>query len=486
VSIESKTFRGGSKLNKSSNLLLALMITLSLVVAGCGNSGNSSNSGIASSSAENGTETAGSAESPAAKQEPVTLKYTFWGGPGEKKTQLDAINGFMKKYPWIKVNTQHIPEDYSTKITTMAAANQLPDLGLLQGGITLQWAQEGRILNLYPYFQNDPEISLEDVLDTTKYWWEEEKLAGVNGALEAFAIFYNKDIFNDLGVPLPPTSAADAYTWEEFVNTAQLLTIDRQGRNALDPNFDPKNIKQFGVTLPTWAYMNAVHANGGQMVNEDGTQFLLNSPEAAQAIQNWADLVHKYHVAPNAAQSKNIPGGATGLQSKQVAMKIDGQWGLVDLGISKMNFGIAALPTMSQYATMTVGDPIVIFEGTKHPDEAWLLLKWMMNPENTLELQSSGLWMPVLKKWYEDPELVAKWAEGNPAHPEGYVDAVLKPAFEHGYVDPMYYVKNLPEISAIVNPALDKVWTGEVTAQKALDDIKTKVEAKLKGVFVKQ
>ncbi|MBB6733821.1 ABC transporter substrate-binding protein [Cohnella zeiphila] len=477
-------------MNGKAGWLLSTIFVIGFVLAGCGgsngNEGGASggSSDAAPSASESGTE--GSSGSPSSDDHaPVTLKYTFWGSPNEKKIQENAIKGFMKKYPWITVNTQHIPDDYVTKLTTMAAGNQLPDVGLLQGDQTLKWAEEGRIYNLMDFLNDDPDIQLSDILENTQYWWADGKLAGINGALEAMAIFYNKDVFQQLNVPLPPTKAEEAYNWDDFVKTAQQLTIDQKGRNALDPDFDPKQIKQYGVMLPTGLYMTAVYANGGQLVNEDGTKFMLAEPPAAEAIQRWADLINKYHVAPSPAQQKNIPGGATGLQTKKVAMTIDGQWSLADLGVSKMNFGIGVLPKMQKEVTMTLGDPIVIFQGTKHPKEAWELVKWMMNPDSTLELQSSGLWMPVLKKWYQEPDLVAKWAEGNSAHPEGYEDAVMNNAFENGMQQPIYYVRDLPDLNAIIDPALDNVWSGKTSAQEALDGIKAKAQAALKGVYTK-
>jgi multiple sugar transport system substrate-binding protein len=382
------------------------------------------------------------------------------------------------------VDTLHIPDSYTTKLTTMASSGQTPDIGLLNGDVALSWAEQGRIYNIMDFLNNDPDVSLDDILPNTLYFWDEGKLAGINGALEAFALFYNKAAFEDAGVPLPPTKAEEAYTWDQFVETAQKLTLDQKGRNALDPNFDPKAIKQFGVTLPLWAYMNAVVSNEGQFVNEDGTQFKLTDPQATEAIQKWADLINKYHVAPSPAQSKNIPNGAAALQSRKVAMVMDGQWSLVDLAATKnLDFGIGVLPVMKKNATMTLGEPIVIFKETKHPREAWMLYKWMMNPENTLELQTSGLWMPVLKDWYENPDLVAKWASGNPAHPEGYQDAVMKNAFEHGFQNTSYYVKNLPKINSIVDPALEQVWFGKATAEEALNKVKPQVEKELQGVY---
>lgn len=423
----------------------------------------------------------------ASAEEKIELTYTGWGSPDERKVTQAAIDSFMAAHPNIHVNYIHIPDSagsYDMKLTTMMAAGQAPDAALFHGDLGLQWAQEGKIANIMDYLNGDPEMSPDDILPQAFYWWDEGKCIGMNGAIEAFALFYNKKIFDEAGVAYPPTKADEAWTYEQFVDAALKLTIDNNGKNAMDPAFDPSNIRQFGVKLEFWSYMQFVYGNGGSFLSEDGNEFALTSPEALEGIQKMADLVNKYHVAPSKAQEKNIPGGATALMSKKVAMIYTGQWALLDIGMMKdLDFGIGVAPKLAKNVTMTLGDPLVMFASTKHPKETYELLKWFWNPENTLELQTSGLWMPILKKWYTDPELVSKWATGNRAHPEGYIDAVLNNAFENGVPTPGYSVRNLPKINALLEPALDKVWLGLETAEQAIGAVAPQIQGEVKGLI---
>ncbi len=64
-------------------------------------------------------------------------------------------------------------------------------------------------------------------------------------------IFYNKDLFEEAGLPLPPTKVGDLYDgkpWDlDALRTlAMKLTVDKNGKDATDPAFDPKNIVQWG------------------------------------------------------------------------------------------------------------------------------------------------------------------------------------------------------------------------------------------------
>lgn len=458
--------------------VLAIMLSAAMVMgmAGCGSS-------------EKEKETANKADTETTQEEDgeqVVLKYTGWGSPAEKKTTQKVIDNFEKTHPNVKVDYVHIPTgDYQTKLTTMIAAGQSPDVALLNGDTALQWATQGKLMNMMEMAENDPEFDLNAIMPQTVYWWDEGKACGVNGALEVFGLMYNKDVLKEAGITVP-TTEEEAWTWDEFVEVAQKLTIDRNGKNALDPDFDPKNIQQFGLYIPGGANMLSYAMAYAQQdfLTEDGTKVDLAGTKAEEAVQNFADLINKYHVAPNPAQSKNLPGGSTALASKKVAMVWDGQWALMDLVANKVNFGVGIPPKMyDKPMTISMGEPVVVFNSTKHPEEAYELQKAFMNPENTMELIEGGLWMPVLTEWYEDDALVEKWAGNNPAHPEGYKDAILNNGFENCEPALTYSVQNFPKIMDILNPALDKVWLGEMSAADAIASVEDKMNAEVKGKY---
>ncbi len=461
-------------------LFLALVMVLGILFSACGAAGP------ATSAAPASVKPAESALATPAPKQPVTLKFTYWGSPIEKDAVVKTMANFQKKYPYITVDAQHIPADYETKITTMVAGNTAPDIAYLGEGLAFPWAEEGKIYNILEFLDKDTELKKESFLSNIWYDWAPGKSIGTNTAVEAFAIFYNKELTEKAGVTVPIT-ADTAWTWEQFVEAAQKLTIDGNGKNALDSAFDSKNIKQYGVQFGTWwaGWLWAVYSNGGDYLNADGTEFTLTKPEAVEAIQKMSDLINKYHVCPSPIQSKALPAPTVSLQSKQVAMSIDGQWCLLDLGAADFKFGVGVLPKLKTSITLVLGSPTVIFKSTKYPEEAWLLYKWLANPESSIDLQAGGLWMPLLKDWYTKPELISKWAENNAAHPDGYKDAIMKQTMTNGVPGPSYTIKNFAKIDAIVGAALEQVWLGEKTAKEALDGIADKVKPELKGRYGK-
>jgi multiple sugar transport system substrate-binding protein len=254
----------------------------------------------------------------------------------------------------------------------------------------------------------------------------------------------------------------------------------------MEPGFDPKNIKQYGVTFETWAgpLNNFVFSNGGDWLSKDGKDFTLNSPEAVEAIQKMADLINVYHVAPSPLAAKSLPAMNVALQSGIAAMAIGGQWMNLDLGNAKVNYDLAVLPVLKKSLTVAISGATVLFKDSKHPEEAWMLFKWMSDPAGAIDLYSGGLWMPVLKSWYTDPALIAKWVDANPAaHPPGFKDAMMNQVLNNGVPDSGYYLKNQAKVVSVTLSSLDAVWLGKKTAKEALDEVAAKIKPDIQGRY---
>lgn len=410
----------------------------------------------------------------------VKLSFTYWGSFEEKKAIENAMEKFTERYPWISVDPIQIPNsDYNTKLMAMSASNEEPDLAYMTTELGEVFAKQGKFLNLFDLLEEDEELAREDFFDYLWHKSSDHVAWGVSTAVECFGLFYRQDLLREAGVTPPSPKASEAWSWEEFVHAAQLLTRDNQGRNALHPGFDKENIVQYGVMFETWSepISNFIFSNGGQWVDEDGKSFLLNEPESAEAIQKLADLVNIYHVAPSPFESKSMPAMNVALQGGLAAMIIDGQWINLDLGKAEVDYDIGVLPKLKHSVTVGLSGASVIFKSSDHPEEAWLLLKWLLDPNEAINLYTDGLWMPTLKQWYTDPELIDKWVNVNPAaHPPGFADAMVKQLMDNGIPGVGYYIKNQVEIYPIVTSELIPVWLGEKRAQEALDEISEMVK----------
>ncbi|MCZ4135817.1 hypothetical protein BZG24_28495, partial [Escherichia coli] len=86
----------------------------------------------------------------------------------------------------IQVEPMHVPADYLTKLTTMVAGNVAPDLGYLSSGAALSWGRDGKLLNLTPLMENDPDFNKDDYLDQIWYEIAPGNIIGTSTAVEGY------------------------------------------------------------------------------------------------------------------------------------------------------------------------------------------------------------------------------------------------------------------------------------------------------------
>ena len=135
--------------------------------------------------------------SAALADDPITLKFSSWGDAAEKAILEKALARFTEE-TGINVEYLYTPEDYVTKMTTMAAANELPDVGYLSEPIVVQWANEGMLKDLTPALQSG---NVDAKMDSNKFIDKNGNVVGVSVADEVVMIFYNPTYFDQMGVP---------------------------------------------------------------------------------------------------------------------------------------------------------------------------------------------------------------------------------------------------------------------------------------------
>lgn len=462
-------------------LALALITTQLFTFAGCAKGSSATGNATKDSSATDNTTSTDSASS---KKNAVTIKYTYWGGDLEKKTTDALVKNFEAQYPNIKVDAQQISTDYLTKLNTMAAGNELPDVAYMSESALLQWNDMGMFIPLSELYSEEESAKK---LDSVQFKDEDGKIISTSVSDEIMVLYYNKDLFKEAGIETPPADAKNAWTWDEMIKVAQKLTTDANGKHPTDAGFDPENIVTYGINVPTteMTWMSFVMSNGGGLVSKDGKELLFGSDATIEALQAIADLANVYHVCPSPAQASSVPTVDTALLTKKVAMSIDGQWSCQTLGeaakTESLNFGIGVLPKFKDAVTVNAGTGIVLFDGTKHKEEAKIFAQYLMDPNNSMTYIEEGLWMPNEKDWYTSEDLINKWTgNNNQYHPAEYKTAVIDYALNNTVQMPWYYTSKYQKMVEIIDPALDKVWYGEDTAEHV---VKNDIMPQLEQIF---
>lgn len=457
-----------SRLKTIAMVMLAFVLVF---VAGCG-------------SANNAGESKGGDQAANAGTEKVKLRFTYWGSTYEKDIISQALSKFEQE-TGIEVEGIIIPSEYETKLTTMIASNDAPDVGYLGPPTAYKWFEDGKLANIKDLFELDSSTVEEDYIDGVIVR-KGDDIVGLMNNLESFAIFYNRDAFAEAGLDAPPTKPEEAWTWDEFVEVAKKLTLDNKGRNALDPDFDSENITQYGFNMSIWSgtLESLLLRNDTQYFPNMGDTTGINTPAFNEVLQKLADLINVHHVMPSPITAKSMPAPSVALQSKRYAMVLDGQWVTNDFAnVEGLNYGIGVIPKLANTKAVYSGALGVVFSSSKHPKEAWMLLQYITNPESSLELFRDGLWMPNRKAYYTDESKIDMWASLNPARVEGYRDVLVDPIINDSEVTSEVYVKNFGDINNIMLPALDQVWTGQKTVDEVMAEIMPDLEPLLEGSY---
>ena len=399
------------------------------------------------------------------------LRFVFWGSINERNGVEHMIDTFNAANPMIHVTPQYIPttgDTYTEKLTAMLASGDPPDAAYVTGSVAFAYASAGRLMDLSRYVKSDP----SKLLPNAFYRYGNQIIGSSIG--EITVLYYNKDLFDAAKAPHPPADPKDDWEWDQFLEIARKLTKDRNGNDATSGRFDPNNIETYGVAFNTanTGYLPLVWSNWGQFANDQGTRLTLNEPQAVDPIQRLQDLIYKYHVAPTPAVSQQMPATDILMQTRRVAMDLNGHWKVLDYSHTNgLRWDMGALPRLRRPATLLVASARVIFASTKHPNEAYQFYRYHIDP-NRVELFKDGLWMPPQREYYDDPAMTDAWIDGHkgvyPAGAKQVLVSYVKHYIPHQA--PEYWLRNLNQIySKALNPALDLVWTGKAGAKQAMD-----------------
>lgn len=328
------------------------------------------------------------------------------GDSGEGLTpHQQIIDQFEAKNPNITVEIESVEgQDYYGRLLTEIAAGDAPDIMQIGDDALPKFVKQEALHPLGSFLNGSQslnrEIYLAELIEPGQWQGQQYLLPKDYSPL---AIYYNKKIFDTYGVPYPEAG----WTWDDFLTTAQALTQDTDGDSQPDV---------WGVQLPaswTAGFEYWVVAAGGQLVSEDGTQFVgfLDSPETAEAVQFYADLYNRHQVAPLPDDLNAFGGGNTEFDEGRAAMRIFGRWPQTNLlDNPDIDLGVVGLPQHKAQANILLWGGFGIAQGSQNPEAAWQFLRFYAGE------QGSQVWkdwaLPAVESVAEESGLMADPLEG--------------------------------------------------------------------------
>lgn len=197
---------------------------------------------------------------------------------------------------------------------------------------------------------------------------------GVPGEMETIGIFYNKDLFAELGIE-EPTDLAGLEAAAQAVQEAGLIPLavsDQEGWQ--------------GGHLLSMALSSRIGSDGMNALLDGTTPW--TSPEVVETLQLWADYNEAGYLTPSPT-SVSYDSATALFYSGEAAMIPNGSW-FVDSIETNTEFEAGYLPFPSEDGagvfTGGLGSGPFVSAQTAHPEESLALLDFLASPEH-------GRWM---------------------------------------------------------------------------------------------
>ncbi|ANE45811.1 hypothetical protein SY83_05305 [Paenibacillus swuensis] len=341
--------------------MLTAFLSLTIMMAGCGNANNESGNAGNMSKATNNTS---AEDTNTATKEPVTLKIFKDAKNAQDPKFLKMLEDF-KTETGITVEPNIVPGDgmdVYKKIDVALTTGDTTDIVVLDNPLLAQkYSENGWLLPL-----ND--LMSEASYDAEKIYGKyltkiEDKLYMLPTSATKWMVVYNKKIFDDAGVPYP---TGEAWTWDEYIETAKKLTNKEKGIYG-----------SYMLDYDNYMYFQATQQGDGvRGYKEDGTSNY-DDPVFKQSLQFFGDLGNKHKIQPSWLEFKTKKLAWDGFMSGKYGMQFIGTW-YMGLLSNKTNYprdwkaGMVQVPTMKagEGNNFGVTDGNGINKNSEHPKEA--------------------------------------------------------------------------------------------------------------------
>lgn len=300
----------------------------------------------------------------------------------------------------IEVQVELVPEaDYYTRLNTeLAGGSGNFDAFMLGAYFIWQYGPPGWLEDLTPWIENasatSEEFDFEDIFqglrDATRWDFELGSPLGTGGqwaipwGFETNVIAYNKGFFDQQGI-------TPAENWEDF----QQLAIDLTDRDAGRYGVAFRGSRSWATIHPGFMTQFTRMGATDYTSDGDGLQAAMNSPEAVEFTQQWADLARE--AGPSSWTTYEYPDATRDLGNGTAMMVYD-----ADSATYPLNIGDASAEAGNlawhpgpagpggSYDTNLWTWALAMNSSSSKKHAAWLFIQWATGKEAMSKGVESG------------------------------------------------------------------------------------------------
>lgn len=299
------------------------------------------------------------------REEMVKIQFASWGSKTEVEILKEVINDFETLNPDIKIEFLHIPQNYFQKIHLLFASNTEPDVLFLNNHYLPVYANAGKLMPITP----KENVYDEKVLEALSW---HDVIYAIPRDISLLVVYYNKNLFRRAGVAEPE----NGWTQGDFL--AKALKI-KEKTSAFGISFEEDPL----FYLP--------------YLMSEGTDFAdLDSEQAKQALNFYADLRKKYHVAPRREESASATMAQMFLQGN-LAMHFSGRW-LTPKYLEDANFewDTVLFPAGTKGSIVPLdASGWAVSKASRHKEEALMFVNYLASRNVIEKFAKMGLIVPA-------------------------------------------------------------------------------------------
>ncbi|NLG68472.1 MAG: ABC transporter substrate-binding protein [Firmicutes bacterium] len=394
---------------------------------------------------------------------PVTV--TFWSHTHPPMVDLNKklVEEFNRQNPALRVEYTAIPNtQFFTKMLTAMSTGTGPDVLNMSSTQIARYIGSGMVAPIDSRafgYQSQAELEQAWIPGTLAAASDGGVVYGVPSEYNVSAMVINTAHFRQAG----RDPNAPPRTWDELVKVAEKLTV-RQGAQIARRGFDFFYVPNFywldlGILLAQW---------GGDLLNAQGTESTINSPQAVEALQFWYDLVYQRKIAGPQYSLRDSTNPMADYVNEMVSMHLVYPWGIGLLDGTPVWKDSRVVPLPQR-------DP-------RHPVTHAYAYYWMVNAQSP---NKEAAWRFVNflashpQRWLADVSFIQPrkgWTDTPEARAFPFIDVWLDQMQYSNFLTRSVYWS---EISAALQRAIERSIMNGVAPQASLDQAKGEIDRAL-------
>lgn len=384
-------------------------------------------------------------------EEEVTIKFTNFNASGGHEETLEKMyEAFSEEHPTIKVDIETVGyDDYFTQMQTRVAGGTAPDCYELNIENFAAYAAKGVLAEI-------KDVDTSGINETALHAFNVDgKQYGVPGSFSNVVLIYNKDLFDQAGVEYPDAD----WTWDDAQAAAEKI-------RALGDDI-------YGIYAPTTynEFFKVAAQYGGSLLNEDKTEFTINSAPNQEAAEMMVGRIVDSNVQPTEAQMGGMKDWDL-FESGRLGMIPTGIWAFGEFTEAcEFNWDICVEPGGTQKATHFFSNAYVVNADSSQKEAASIWVSWLASSPKAAEIRIADGWdLPAIT----DETVLADYLKTTPPDNRQAVFDSLD------YLITPPIIEDYSMMSDIITEKLGEAASGKITAKEALDQAQEECTQKIK------